>query len=66
MAVSAGWVGEAGEVARKVALVKRLVQKSHLRNGRCLVRLCVDRNKARAPLGLSGGAFSLLMDLVRS
>ena len=30
----------------------------------CLVRLCVDRNKARAPLGFSGGAFSLLMDLI--
>ena len=30
----------------------------------CLVRLFVDRNKARAPLGFSGGAFCLLMDLV--
>ena len=32
----------------------------------CLVRLFVDRNKARALLGFSGGAFSLLMDLIGS
>ena len=31
----------------------------------CLVRLFVDRNKARAPLGFFGGAFSLLVDLIR-
>ena len=30
----------------------------------CLVRLFVDRNKARAPLGFSGWAFCLLMDLI--
>ena len=31
----------------------------------CLVRLFVDSNKARDPLGFSGGAFCLLMDLIR-
>ena len=30
----------------------------------CLVRLFVDRNKARAPLGFSGGAFFLADGLV--
>ena len=37
--------------------------QKHARPG-CLVRLNVDRHKARAPVGFSGGAFSLPMDLI--
>lgn len=43
---------------------KALLARHEAVQSMCLVRLNVDRNKARAPFGFSGGAFYWLMDLI--